>query len=348
MKFVDEVIIKVQAGKGGNGCLSFKREKYVAKGGPNGGDGGDGGSIYAIAKNNLNTLVDYCYQCQYKADNGEAGRSRNSSGASGQDLELPLPVGTIVVDNDTEKIIGDLTYVGQKLLVAQGGLHGLGNTHFKSSVRRAPKQTTRGSLGEERTLRLELKIIADVGLLGMPNAGKSTFIRAVSNAKPKVAEYPFTTLNPNLGMVSIEKNRNFIIADIPGIIEGASAGAGLGIGFLKHISRCRVLLHCLDVTTFDDSDPVTVARIIAKELAKFSTALAQRERWLVLNKVDLLSEKESQKVCDHIVHELDWHSPVYIISAITNQGTKPLIHDLMTFVEALNIQDGKNISVVSK
>lgn len=348
MKFVDEATIKVQAGKGGNGCLSFRREKYVAKGGPDGGDGGDGGSIYVVAENDLNTLVDYRYQRSYKAESGEAGRGRNCSGAKGQDLELPVPVGTTVVDDETEEVMGDLTHVGQKLLVARGGWHGLGNTRFKSSVNRAPRQTTKGSLGEERSLRLELKVIADVGLLGMPNAGKSTFIRSVSQAKPKVADYPFTTLVPNLGVVSVEKHRSFVIADIPGLIEGAAEGAGLGIRFLKHLSRCRVLLHLVDVAPFNESDPVHVANAIVDELKRFSPALAERERWLVLNKLDLLPEDQQKRVCDQVISELGWEGPVYKISAISSRGTEKLAQDLMTYIEERNLQESEDAEMAAQ
>lgn len=348
MKFVDEATIHVQAGKGGNGCLSFRREKYVAKGGPDGGDGGDGGSIYMVAENDLNTLVDYRYQRRYQAQNGEPGRGRNCSGAKGDELCLPVPVGTTVVDDETEEVIGDLTTVGQKLLVAQGGWHGLGNTRFKSSVNRAPRQTTNGSLGEERTLRLELKVIADVGLLGMPNAGKSTFIRSVSHAKPKVADYPFTTMVPNLGVVSVEQHRSFVIADIPGLIEGAAEGAGLGIRFLKHLARCRVLLHLVDVAPFDETDPVHSAKAIINELEQFSPSLAQRERWLVLNKVDLLPEDQRDEVCQRIVDELEWTGHVHRISAISSQGTELLAQELMTYIEERNLQEKESEEVAAE
>ncbi|MRI33735.1 GTPase ObgE [Endozoicomonas sp. OPT23] len=348
MKFVDEATIQIYAGKGGNGCLSFRREKYIAKGGPNGGDGGDGGSIYIVAENDLNTLVDYRYTRSYRADSGESGRGRDCSGAKGVDLELPVPVGTTIIDDETEEVIGDLTHVGQKLLVAQGGWHGLGNTRFKSSVNRAPRQTTKGSPGEERSLRLELKVIADVGLLGMPNAGKSTFIRSVSHAKPKVADYPFTTLVPNLGVVSVEKHRSFVIADIPGLIEGAAEGAGLGIRFLKHLSRCRVLLHLVDVAPYDESDPVHVAQAIIEELQRFSPALAERERWLVLNKLDLLPADQQKEVCDRVVSGLDWKGPVYTVSAIASQGTEKLAQDLMTYIEERNFQEKEDDNVAAQ
>ncbi len=333
MKFVDEATITVQAGKGGNGCLSFRREKFIEKGGPDGGDGGDGGSVYVIADNDLNTLVDYRYQKHYQAQNGEPGRGRNCTGAKGDDIELKVPVGTTVVDNDTEEVICDLTHVGQRVKVAQGGFHGLGNTRYKSSVNRAPRQTSPGSEGERKDLRLELKVIADVGLLGMPNAGKSTFIRAVSQARPKVADYPFTTLVPNLGVVAVDRHRGFVIADIPGLIEGAAEGAGLGIRFLKHLARCRILLHLVDVAPYDEIDPAQSAKAIVHELEQFSETLATRDRWLVLNKVDLLPEDEREAVCQRIISELNWTGPVYQTSAIAGQGTQTLCQNIMTFIE---------------
>lgn len=333
MKFVDEATITVQAGKGGNGCLSFRREKFIEKGGPDGGDGGDGGSVYVIADNDLNTLVDYRYQKHYQAQNGEPGRGRNCTGAKGDDIELKVPVGTTVVDNDNEEVICDLTHVGQRVKVAQGGFHGLGNTRYKSSVNRAPRQTSPGSEGERKDLRLELKVIADVGLLGMPNAGKSTFIRAVSQARPKVADYPFTTLVPNLGVVAVDRHRGFVIADIPGLIEGAAEGAGLGIRFLKHLARCRILLHLVDVAPFDESDPAQSAKAIIHELERFSETLAARDRWLVLNKVDLLPEDEREAVCQRVISELNWTGPVYQTSAIAGQGTEVLCQNIMTFIE---------------
>ena len=342
MKFVDEATISVQAGKGGNGCLSFRREKFVEKGGPDGGDGGDGGSVYVIADNDLNTLVDYRYQRHYQAKNGEPGRGRNCTGAKGTDIELKVPVGTTVVDNDTEEVICDLTHVGERVKVAQGGFHGLGNTRYKSSVNRAPRQTSPGSEGESRQLRLELKVIADVGLLGMPNAGKSTFIRAVSQARPKVADYPFTTLVPNLGVVAVDRHRGFVIADIPGLIEGAAEGAGLGIRFLKHLSRCRILLHLVDVAPFDDSDPAHCARAIIQELEQFSATLAGRDRWLVLNKVDLLPEDQRELVCQRIVDELNWTGPVYRTSAIAGRGTETLCQHIMSFIEERALEQSEN------
>ena len=342
MKFVDEATITVQAGKGGNGCLSFRREKFIEKGGPDGGDGGDGGSIYVIADNDLNTLVDYRYQKHYQAQNGEPGRGRNCTGAKGADIELKVPVGTTVVDNETEEVICDLTHVGERVKVAQGGFHGLGNTRYKSSVNRAPRQTSPGSEGERRDLRLELKVIADVGLLGMPNAGKSTFIRAVSQARPKVADYPFTTLVPNLGVVAVDRHRGFVIADIPGLIEGAAEGAGLGIRFLKHLARCRILLHLVDVAPYDDTDPAESAKAIIHELEQFSETLAHRDRWLVMNKVDLLPDDQREAVCQHIINELNWTGPVYQTSAISGLGTEILCQNIMTFIEERALEQSED------
>lgn len=342
MKFVDEATITVQAGKGGNGCLSFRREKFIEKGGPDGGDGGDGGSIYVIADNDLNTLVDYRYQKHYQAQNGEPGRGRNCTGAKGADVELKVPVGTTVVDNETEEVICDLTHVGERVKVAQGGFHGLGNTRYKSSVNRAPRQTSPGSEGERRDLRLELKVIADVGLLGMPNAGKSTFIRAVSQARPKVADYPFTTLVPNLGVVAVDRHRGFVIADIPGLIEGAAEGAGLGIRFLKHLARCRILLHLVDVAPYDDTDPAESAKAIIHELEQFSETLANRDRWLVLNKVDLLPDDQREAVCQHIIKALDWTGPVYQTSAISGLGTGILCQNIMSFIEERALEQSED------
>jgi len=333
MKFVDEAPIHVQAGKGGNGCLSFRREKFVEKGGPDGGDGGDGGSVYLQADDALNTLVDFRYQTRYAAQSGEPGRGRNCTGAKGEDLVLKVPVGTTVVDVDTGETLGDMLEAGERLLVAQGGWHGLGNTRFKSSTNRAPRQTTNGTPGEERNLKLELKVLADVGMLGLPNAGKSTFIRAVSAAKPKVANYPFTTLVPNLGVVQVQKHRSFVIADIPGLIEGAAEGAGLGIRFLKHLTRCRVLLHLVDLAPFDGTDPAENALAIERELAAFSPTLAGRERWLVLNKTDLVPAAELDQRCDAIVEALDWRGPVFRVAAIRGEGTDVLSGRLMDYLE---------------
>ena len=333
MKFVDEASIKVYAGKGGNGCLSFRREKYVARGGPDGGDGGYGGSIIMQADEALNTMVDYRFQRIYRAENGETGSGRNCTGKGGQDLVLYVPVGTTIIDEDIGEVLGDLSVAGQQLIVAQGGFHGLGNTRFKSSTNRAPRQTSPGSEGEERNLKLELKVLADVGLLGLPNAGKSTLIRAVSSAKPKVADYPFTTLVPNLGVVKVEAHRSFVVADIPGLIEGASDGAGLGIRFLKHLTRNRILLHLVDMAPFDGSEPAEAAVAIVRELERFSPTLAQRERWLVLNKSDLVDAETFSQRRDAVIAALNWEGPVYAVAAIRGEGTDALCGDLMTQLE---------------
>ncbi len=333
MKFVDEAFVRVQAGDGGNGCVGFRREKYIPFGGPDGGDGGDGGSVYFVADENLNTLIDFRFNRDFRAERGQNGSGANCTGKSGDDLYVRVPVGTSVIDQDTEELIGDLVRPGQKLMVAKGGWHGLGNTRFKSSTNRAPRKATPGTPGEVRRLHLELKVLADVGLLGLPNAGKSTFIRSVSSAKPKVADYPFTTLYPNLGVVKVDYERSFVIADVPGLIEGASEGAGLGIQFLKHLSRTRLLLHLVDVAPFDESDPVDNAKKIATELARFSPELAARERWLVLNKIDLLPPEEVDGRCDEIVRALDWQGPVFRIAAISKQGTQALTFKVMGFLE---------------
>jgi len=334
MKFVDEVSIFVKAGDGGNGMMAFRREKFIEKGGPNGGDGGDGGSVYIEAVENFNTLVDYRYTRRFQAQNGEKGGSTDCTGAKGEDLILPVPIGTTVIDAGTQEVIGDLTRAGQRLMVAQGGWHGLGNTRFKSSTNRAPRQTTPGKPGESRDLKLELKVLADVGLLGLPNAGKSTFIRAVSAAKPKVADYPFTTLVPNLGVVSVERYKSFVVADIPGLIAGASHGAGLGIRFLKHLSRTRLLLHLVDMAPLDLTDPAESAATIIDELTKFSPSLAERERWLVLNKADQILDEEQEARIAEIVARIEWEGPVYVISALARQGTEKLCYDIMDFLEA--------------
>ena len=333
MKFVDEAPISVVAGNGGNGCMSFWREKFVAKGGPDGGDGGDGGSVYLEADTELNTLVDYRYQPRYRAENGQSGRGANCTGAKGADLILKVPVGTTVFDTDTEERLGDLTAPGDRLMVARGGFHGIGNARFKTSVNRAPRQTKPGQPGEERNLKLELKVLADVGLLGLPNAGKSTFIRSVSSAKPKVADYPFTTLVPNLGVVKVQSHRSFVIADIPGVIEGAAEGAGLGIRFLKHLTRCRVLMHLVDMFPYDGSDPADNAQAIIDELGEFSPTLAKRERWLLLNKVDLLPPDEVEARCQEVVDKLGWEGPVFYISAINKLGTKELCGKVLDYLE---------------
>ncbi|MGD9858998.1 MAG: Obg family GTPase CgtA [Marinobacterium sp.] len=334
MKFVDEATITVEAGKGGNGCLSFRREKFIPKGGPDGGDGGDGGSIWVEADESLNTLIDYRFTRRFKAQNGESGSGRNCTGSKGEDLILKVPVGTTIVDVDTGEVLADLTRIGQQDKIAQGGFHGLGNTRFKSSVNRAPRQTTKGSEGELRNLRLELKVLADVGLLGLPNAGKSTLIRSISAAKPKVADYPFTTLVPNLGVVRTEAHRSFVVADIPGIIEGAAEGAGLGIRFLKHLARNRVLLHLVDIAPWDETTPAQAAVTAVNELEKFSQTLAQQPRWLVLNKLDMLPEEEQDAACQAVIDALGWEGPVYRISALNKLGLTPLVHDLQDFLDA--------------
>ena len=334
MKFVDEATIEVTAGKGGNGCVSFRREKYVPRGGPDGGDGGDGGSVFLEGDDALNTMIDYRYTRRFRADNGEAGRGRNCSGKSGVDLVLPVPLGTTVLDEDSGEVLGDIREAGERLLVAQGGFHGLGNTRYKSSVNRAPRQSSPGTEGESRRLKLELKVLADVGLLGLPNAGKSTFIRAVSAATPKVADYPFTTLIPSLGVVSVDAHRSFVVADIPGLIEGASEGAGLGIRFLKHLTRNRVLLHLVDVAPIDGSDPAQAACAVIRELERFSPALAARPRWLVLNKIDLLDADAIANCRERVVAALNWQGPVYEISAVAGMQTDVLCGDLMTHLEA--------------
>ena len=333
MKFVDEATIEVAAGKGGNGCVSFRREKFVPKGGPDGGDGGDGGSVFLEGDDALNTMIDYRYTRRFRADNGEAGRGRNCSGKSGADLILPVPLGTTVLDEDSGEVLGDIREAGERLRVAQGGFHGLGNTRYKSSVNRAPRQSSPGTEGESRKLKLELKVLADVGLLGLPNAGKSTLIRAVSAATPKVADYPFTTLIPSLGVVKVDAHRSFVVADIPGLIEGASEGAGLGIRFLKHLTRNRVLLHLVDVAPIDGSDPAEAARAVIRELERFSPTLAARPRWLVLNKIDLLDEAEVAACRERVVAALGWEGPVYEISAVSGQHTNTLCGDLMTHLE---------------
>ena len=330
MKFVDEVEIRAEAGDGGSGIVSFRREKYVPDGGP---DGGDGGSVYLQADENLNTLIDYQFERFHRAERGTNGQSRNCTGKKGEDLIVKVPVGTRIIDVDTQESLGDLTQDGQRIVVAKGGFHGLGNARFKSSTNRAPRQKTLGTPGEVRNLKLELMLLADVGLLGLPNAGKSTFIRSVSAAKPKVADYPFTTLIPNLGVVRPEANKSFVIADIPGLIEGASEGAGLGIRFLKHLERCRVLLHIIDVMPVDGSNPVDNAFAIINELHQYSPKLAEKPRWLVFNKIDLLPEDEAKALCEQIAEELGESENIYSIAAINKLNTQPLIHDIMTLLD---------------
>lgn len=329
MKFVDETTIKVEAGKGGNGCLSFRREKYIENGGPDGGDGGDGGSIYMVGDEALNTLVDYRFKPQCRAQSGEGGRGRNKTGAKGEDTYLKVPLGTSVFDEESGRHLGEISEAGQELLVAKGGFHGLGNARYKSSTNRAPRQTKPGEPGEAFDLRLELKLIADVGLMGLPNAGKSTLISVVSAAKPKVADYPFTTLTPNLGMVRVGQDDSFVMADIPGLIEGAAEGQGLGIQFLKHLSRTRLLLHLLDLSPADGSDLVENFQVIVTELARYSDAIADKEQWLVFTKSDLLQEDECEQKMREVVRALEWKGPVYTISAAARSGTEELTNNIM-------------------
>jgi GTP-binding protein len=334
MRFVDEAEVRVEAGDGGNGTIGFRREKYIPMGGPDGGDGGDGGSVYLIAAENVNTLVDFRYHAVHRAQRGQNGMSRNCTGKKGDDCYVPVPLGTLVSDAETGEVIGDLTEVGQTLLVAQGGFHGLGNTRFKSSVNRAPQKASKGSEGEHRRLNLELTLIADVGLLGMPNAGKSSLIRSVSAATPKVADYPFTTLHPNLGVVSVDDLRSFVIADIPGVIEGAAEGAGLGLQFLKHLLRTGLLLHVIDVEPYESAEsPVQAAKKIIHEVEKWSDELAAKPRWLVLNKIDRLPEEEVDQRCQAIVDELKWTGLVFKIAAINGDGTRELMFAIMNFLE---------------
>lgn len=337
MKFVDEATIKVQAGNGGNGCLSFRREKFVPRGGPDGGDGGDGGSVFLEANSDLNTLIDFRFQRSYKAQNGQSGMGSNCSGKRGEDLIIPVPVGTMVFDADSGELLGDINQPGERLLVAQGGFHGLGNTRYKSSINRAPRQTSPGSLGEARNLHLELRVLADVGLLGLPNAGKSTLIRAVSSAKPKVADYPFTTLHPNLGVVSVGPHKSFVMADIPGLIEGAATGAGLGHRFLKHLSRTCILLHVIDLAPLDNSDPVESAKAILNELSEYDPELLDKPRWLVLNKTDIFPDEEArQEAINRLITGLGWTGRVFPISAISGEGTQQLCYALMQLIDEMN------------
>ena len=334
MKFIDEANIEVHAGKGGDGAASFRREKFIPRGGPDGGDGGRGGSIFARADRNINTLVDYRFERIHRAKNGEPGRGSDCNGRSAEDVVLRVPVGTVVTDAETGEAVADLATHDQVALLAQGGKGGLGNLNFKSSTNRAPRQFTRGGEGESRRLKFELKVLADVGLLGMPNAGKSTFIRAVSAARPKVADYPFTTLHPNLGMVRVDDNRSFVIADIPGLIEGAAEGAGLGHQFLRHLARTRLLLHIVDLAPFDpDTDPVAEARAIVNELKKYDPALYDKPRWLVLNKVDLLPGDEAAERARKFIADFGWHDKSFIISAIDGKGCRELTYAIMDHLQ---------------
>ncbi|MGO4262165.1 Obg family GTPase CgtA [Lysobacter sp. TAB13] len=337
MKLVDEAEIQVIAGNGGNGCIGFRREKYIPLGGPDGGDGGSGGSVFIVADENVNTLVDFRHQKQFRAQRGENGMGRQAYGKGGEDLVITVPVGTVVTNVETDEIIGDLTAHGDRLLVARGGKGGLGNMHFKSSVNRTPRKALPGLPGEERELKLELKLLADVGLLGFPNAGKSTLIRAVSAATPKVADYPFTTLYPNLGVVSVEAHRSFVIADIPGLIEGAADGAGLGAQFLRHLQRTRLLLHLVDIAPMEGGvegvSPAEQVRAIENELRKHDPELLAKPRWLVLNKADLLLEEEQQAAAKAIIDELGWTDRWYLVSAISRDGTFPIMQDVMAFFD---------------
>jgi GTPase len=334
MKFIDEAKIEVHAGKGGNGAVSFRREKYVPKGGPDGGDGGRGGSVFAVADRNINTLIDYRFARIHRAHNGEGGRGSQCNGKGADDIYLRMPVGTVVKDLTTDEVIADLAEHEQVALLAQGGKGGLGNENFKSSTNRAPRQSTPGEPGESRELYLELKVLADVGLLGMPNAGKSTFIRSVSSAKPKVADYPFTTLQPNLGVVRVSTDRSFVIADIPGLIEGAAEGAGLGHQFLRHLARTKLLLHLVDIAPLNpETDPVREAQAIVAELRKYNEDLYSKPRWLVLNKTDMLANEEREEKIADFLQRFDWHGPYFAISALTGAGCRELSFAIMDHME---------------
>ncbi len=335
MKFVDEASIKVEAGDGGNGCVSFRREKFIPKGGPDGGDGGDGGSVYLIGDEGLNTLVDFRHARLYRAQRGQDGMGRQCTGRKGNDLQIKVPVGTRVKDLDSGEVIGEVLSHDEALLVAAGGHHGIGNIHFKSSTNRTPRQSTPGTQGDKRQLHLELMVLADVGLLGMPNAGKSSLINKVSSARPKVADYPFTTLYPNLGVVRLNDRRSFVLADIPGLVAGAAEGAGLGIQFLKHLSRTRLLLHLVDMAPLDEHNPAEDALQVIEELEKFGADLAERERWLVLNKSDLLDADSWRERAERLTQEIGWSGPVYAISAVTGAGLESLTQDLMVRLEGL-------------
>lgn len=338
MKLVDEAEIQVIAGNGGNGCVGFRREKFIPLGGPDGGDGGNGGNVWLVADANLNTLVDFRHQRQFRAQRGENGMGRQMYGKAGDDLVITVPVGSVVTNVDTDEVIGDLVQHGDRLLVAKGGKGGLGNMHFKSSVTRAPRKATPGEEGEDRRLKLELKLLADVGLLGFPNAGKSTFIRAVSAATPKVADYPFTTLYPNLGVVSVEAYRSFVIADIPGLIEGAADGAGLGAQFLRHLQRTRLLLHLVDMAPMEggvEISPSEQVRAIERELGRHDAELLDKPRWLVLNKADLMFEDEARQRAEQVVAELGWTQPWYMVSALSREGTWSIMKDVMAFFDRL-------------
>ena len=338
MKFVDEAFIKVEAGDGGNGCVSFRREKFVPRGGPDGGDGGDGGHVYLVGDSGLNTLVDFRHQRHHRAERGHNGMGRQMTGRKGESLYIRVPVGTRVHDADTEEFIGEVLQHGEELLVARGGHHGLGNIHFKSSTNRAPRQATHGTPGERRTLALELVLLADVGLLGLPNAGKSSLIAAISSARPKVADYPFTTLYPNLGVVRAGQDRSFVVADIPGLIDGAAEGAGLGIQFLRHLARTRLLLHLVDIAPADGSEPADAVRCINAEVEKFGHGLPQRERWLVLTKIDLLDPADLAERQADLVGAIGWQGPIFAISSVSRAGLEPLVGALAARLEVMRAE----------
>jgi GTP-binding protein len=334
MKFVDEAFFSVKAGDGGDGCASFRREKFIPFGGPDGGDGGDGGNVYITGNSSLNTLSDFRHKKNFMAKNGEQGKGKKQTGKNGEDLIIEVPVGTLIYDDDLQDTLGDVVKDGQKLLIAKGGVRGVGNTRFKSSRNRSPRQFTKGTLGENRNIYIELKLLADVGLLGLPNAGKSTLVSSLSDAKPKIADYPFTTLHPSLGVVSVGEIRSFVIADIPGIIEGAAQGVGLGINFLKHLSRTGLLLHMVDVSPEASIlDIVQAFKVIEKELWESQENIANKERWLVFNKIDTINKEDHQKILDQVANTLQWEGPVFFISAVTKEGTDQLKNSIMEYIE---------------
>ena len=339
MKFVDEATIDIAAGDGGSGCVSFRREKFIPFGGPNGGDGGRGGSVWAVADRNINTLIDYRYARRHDARNGEQGRGSDQFGAAGEDIVLRMPVGTIVSDAETGEVITELLDHDVKVLLAKGGDGGFGNLHYKTSTNRAPRQKTPGWPGDKKKLKLELRVLADVGLLGMPNAGKSTLITAISNARPKIADYPFTTLHPNLGVVRVGPERSFVVADVPGLIEGAAEGAGLGHQFLRHLQRTRLLLHVVDLAPFDEGiDPVKQARAIVAELKKYDPKLHAKPRWLVLNKLDMIPVEEREARVKDFVRRYRWKGPVFAISALAREGLQPMIEKIWHHVAAQHVE----------
>jgi GTP-binding protein len=338
MKFVDEATIDIAAGNGGAGCMSFRREKFIPFGGPNGGDGGRGGSVFAVADRNLNTLIDYRYARRHEARNGEAGRGSDQYGAAADDIVLRMPVGTIVRDAETEEVLAELLEPDVPVLLAKGGDGGFGNLHFKSSTNRAPRQKTPGWPGEQKKLKLELRVLADVGLLGLPNAGKSTLITAISNARPKIADYPFTTLHPNLGVVRAGPERSFVVADLPGLIEGAADGAGLGHLFLRHLQRTRLLLHVVDMAPFDGADPVALAKGIIKELRKYDEALYEKPRWIVLNKLDLVPTEDRAALVKDFIKRMRWKGPVFQVSALAREGLDPMVQAIYEHVAAHKVQ----------